>query len=143
MCRLRGLLLAGIVALYCLPTSKAAYNDSIFNAGNYYPGVWWSVAKTDVPAIASNALILRQNTIEPDNFAKNVILGIANNQRDAVSDLTASELLPQQPAAPLGCATMLWLPAACEVSAAGKARQGCLQAAKQAERYWLLSWGVL
>ena len=62
----------------------AVYNNSVFNKGNYYPVPWWAVASSDVPAIASNALILRQNTITPNEFAQNVVLGIANNQRNDV-----------------------------------------------------------
>lgn len=70
-------------------TCTAVYNISIFNKGNYYPTPWWAVAPTDVNTIASNALILRQNTITPNDFAQNVVLGIANNQRDEVGTAAA------------------------------------------------------
>ena len=67
------------------PARAVGYDDSIFSASQYYPTVWWAVATTDVPTLASNALILRQNENIPVDFAQNIVSGIANTQRNEVA----------------------------------------------------------
>ena len=71
-----------VIACYVPAPSAAIYNDSIFSAENLYPRPWFAVDPPQVAAVATNGLILRQNTILPQEFAKNVILGIANQQRN-------------------------------------------------------------
>ena len=72
-----------LVVLHTSPT-LAVYNDSIFSAANNYPRPWFAVDPDQIPALASNGLILRQNTITPSVFAQNVVLGIANQRRNDV-----------------------------------------------------------
>ena len=71
----------------------AVYNDSIFSAQNLYPRPWFAVDPGQIPDVANNGLILRQNTITPIAFAQNVLLGIANQQRNEVSTPMCSAAL--------------------------------------------------
>lgn len=74
----------GLVLLACAAVG-AAYDESIFSSANNYPRVWYTLLKGDIPTVANNGLILRQNSITPNDFAQNVVLGLANGQRNQAS----------------------------------------------------------
>lgn len=74
-----------VVACWILSSAlgvAAVYNESIFT--ELYPRPWFAVDRPDIPSLASNGLILRQNTVTPRDFAQNVVLGIANQRRNDV-----------------------------------------------------------
>ena len=76
--------------LWVLPLCGAlpfAYNESIFSRGNNYPRAWYTLLPQDIPQVANDGLILRQNSITPRDFAQSVVLGIANGRRNQVSAL--------------------------------------------------------
>ena len=82
---------------YACSTEVCENNDSIFQKAYNYPVPWWVVYPADVPTVANTALTLRSALITSnEDFAQQVLLGMARNQSQAIAKSIGEPLSPSR-----------------------------------------------